>query len=85
MSTIVLRLPDVKCEATSRPDRCPYCGGGVLQHWDRYDKAVLDSAYTAVMVYRYRCTTCGRTFRHYPAGMRRACQTQRLEKLAALM
>jgi len=73
MSTIVLRLPDVQCEATSRPDRCPFCGGGVLPRRGR------------VTVYRYRCTTCGRAFRHYPAGARRACQTQRLEKLAALM
>lgn len=35
-------------------------------------------------VYRYKCCSCKRTFRHYPEGVDRADQTQRLRKLATL-
>jgi transposase-like protein len=37
-----------------------------------------------VQVYRYRCCSCQRTFRHYPLGVDQADQTQRLRKLAAI-
>ena len=32
-------------------------------------------------VYRYRCCHCRRTFRHYPQGVSRAHQTERIRKL----
>jgi len=37
-----------------------------------------------VWVYRYRCCRCRRTFRHYPMGVDRASQTQRMRALAAI-
>ncbi len=46
---------------------------------------MLDSEYTLVTVDRYRCVACRRTFCHYPSEVHRAHQTQRLEKLAALL
>jgi transposase-like protein len=36
------------------------------------------------MVYRYRCCTCGHTFRHYPQGISQAQQTERMRVLAAI-
>ena len=35
-------------------------------------------------MYRYRCCRCRHTFRHYPQGVDRADQTQRMRKLAAI-
>ena len=37
-----------------------------------------------MLVYRYRCTSCRHTFRHYPEGIDQAQQSERLRKLAAL-
>ncbi len=47
-------------------------------------KRVTDPQLTEVVVYRYRCCRCRRTFRHYPPGMDRACQTARMRALAAI-
>ena len=86
MSTIVLRLPDVKCEEEQRPTECPYCGvTHRLQRWGRCAKPVRDNKLRVVMVRRYRCCACGRSFRHYPEGVSRSHQTGRMVRLAALM
>jgi transposase-like protein len=47
-------------------------------------KAVRDPRLRTVMVYRYRCCHCRRTFRHYPQGVARADQTARMRQLAAI-
>jgi hypothetical protein len=82
MSIVVLKLPDVKHSKEERPKACPYCQGETFQHWGQVSKPVKDNRYDIVSVYRYRCTYCRRTFRHYPEGVDRAQQSRRLRKLA---
>jgi DNA-directed RNA polymerase subunit RPC12/RpoP len=84
MSIVVLQLPDVKGESESRPSECPYCQSEILQRWGGSLKRVRDHVVKQAVVYRYRCTSCRRTFRHYPEGIDRAQQSQRLRKLAGL-
>ena len=84
MSIVVLNLPDVKPQTETRPQDCPYCQGETFQRWGAVRKPVRDPRLRSVKVYRYRCCHCQRTFRHYPQGVERADQTQRMRKLAAL-
>ena len=85
MSTIILRLPEVKRKTEKRPKVCRYCSGKTFQRWGKVGKPVKDSHHRTVTIYRYRCCHCHRTFRHYPEGIDRADQSQRLRKLVALM
>jgi len=85
MSIVVLKLPDVKHKTEERPKCCPYCKGETFQRWGRVSKPVKDVHVRQVKVYRYRCCSCKRTFRHYPEGNTRADQTERLRLLAVLM
>lgn len=84
MSIVVLQLPEVKVSATSRPRECPYCSGQTFQRWGGEIREVRDPHVRQVVVYRYCCCRCQRTFRHYPQGIDRGQQTQRLRVLAAL-
>jgi transposase-like protein len=45
---------------------------------------VRDPRLQEVLVYRYRCCLCHRTFRHYPEGVTKASQSLRMVKLAAI-
>jgi len=81
---LLLKLPKVKGKEEERPKTCPYCGGEVLQRWGEVRKPVKDLKRRNVRVYRYRCTHCQRTFRHYPSGSTRADQTERLRLFAVL-
>ncbi|HNT24975.1 MAG TPA: transposase [Anaerolineales bacterium] len=83
MSIVVLKLPEVKSTA-SRPKRCPACKHEALQRWGGQVKPVRDPQIKAAQVYRYRCCRCGHTFRHYPAGLSQAQQSERLRRLAGL-
>lgn len=84
MAIVVLKLPDVKTEAKDRPSRCPSCKGEIFQRWGGQTRRVRDPQVKTVRVFRYRCCSCGHTFRHDPAGVDQAQQSQRLRKLAAL-
>jgi transposase-like protein len=84
MTIVVLKLPEVKPSNETRPQDCPYCSGETFQRWGGQRKAIKDNRLNEVVVYRYRCNHCHRTFRHYPEGVDRARQTQRLRKLAAI-
>jgi transposase-like protein len=84
MSIVTLHLPEVKSFAESRPSHCPYCPGETFQRWGGELREVRDPHIKQVVVYRYRCCRCHRTFRHYPAGVGRASQTQRMLALAAI-
>lgn len=84
MSIVTLRLPEVKRETGTRPGKCPYCKGTIMQGWGEVKKPVRDPRIRNVSVCRYHCCHCRRTFRHYPEGVDRADQTLRLRKLAAL-
>jgi transposase-like protein len=84
MSIVILRLPEVKVSEPKRPTQCPYCPGKTFQRWGKEVREVRDPQICQVIVYRYRCCQCHGTFRHYPQGIDRAQQTQRLRVLAAL-
>jgi transposase-like protein len=84
MSIVTLHLPEVKACETSRPKRCSECGGETFQRWGGKVREVKDPHLRQVMVYRYRCNRCQRTFRHYPEGIDRAQQSQRMRALAAI-
>ena len=71
MDTVLLCLPEVKQEPEARATACRYCGCTALQGWGHYRKPVRDSQVAEVDAARYRCTGCGRTFRHYPEGVSR--------------
>jgi transposase-like protein len=84
MTIVVLKLPDVKGCTENRPMQCPSCKGEILQRWGGSMREIRDPQVKAAIVYRYRCCRCRHTFRHYPAGVDQARQSQRLRKLAAL-
>jgi transposase-like protein len=84
MTIVTLQLPEVKYSQRERPSRCRYCEGNTFQRWGGNSKRVRDPHLGEVWVYRYRCCSCGRTFRHYPVGIDRASQTQRMRALAAI-
>lgn len=85
MAIVILELPAVKRKTEGRPQKCPYCGGETFQRWGGVNKAVKDTRVRQVKVYRYRCCHCRKTFRHYPAGVRHAQQSERLMKLCVIM
>jgi len=85
MPIVVLQLPDVKRKTENRPQKCKYCPGETFQRWGKVKKPVRDNRCRYVFVYRYRCCSCHRTFRHHPEGVDQADQTQRLRKLASLL
>ncbi len=85
MPIVTLHLPKVKRTSETRPKICPHCQGKTFQRWGQTIKPVKDSFHRTIRPYRYRCCHCRHTFRHYPEGVDRADQTQRLRKLAALM
>jgi transposase-like protein len=68
----------------THPQVCPHCSGETFQRWGGQRKTIKDNRLNKVVVYCYRCNQCHRTFRHYPEGVDRARQTQRLRKLAAI-
>ena len=84
MSIVILQLPEVKVAKANRPAGCPYCSGKTFQRWGGRMREVRDPQVHQVMVYRYGCCQCRRTFRWYPQGIDRAQQTQRMRALAAI-
>jgi hypothetical protein len=85
MAIVTLRLPDVKAAAEKRPGECPHCGCPVLQRWGSVVKPLIDPKLTFALLYRYRCTQCRKSFRHYPPGITQADQTDRMRFVCALM
>jgi len=81
---IVLQLPPVKRIKIERPAKCQYCQGETFQRWGQSKRQIKDTKIRKAKVYRYRCTSCGRTFRHYPEGISHAQQSERLKKLAVI-
>ena len=65
----------VKTFPDERPDACKYCGSPILTKHGTADKTVIDLYEDKVTAVRYRCSDCGRTFRHYPEGIDRSGQT----------
>ena len=81
---IVLQLQEVKRNKLGRPKECPHCQGETFQRWGRQTRRVKDSQIRTVKVSRYKCTTCKRTFRHYPEGITHAQQSERMKQLAVI-
>src|SRR5579885_1527551 len=84
MKVLTIRLPQVKTRPEDRPKKCPHCGSRYLHRHGSLPKPVKDHQIKQVVVHRYRCTQCRRTFRHYPEGVSRPDQSQRLIVLAAV-
>jgi transposase-like protein len=84
MSIVTLQLPEVKVLEANRPAKCPYCSGETFQRWGGHYRRVRDPQIREVVIYRYRCCKCHRTFRQYPQGVGRASQTERMCMLAAI-
>lgn len=84
MSIVTLQLPEVKVCETSRPRECPYCGGETFQRLGGAVRKVCDWKIEEVLVYRYGCCRCRRSFRYYPEGVDRGRQTVRMRALAAI-
>jgi len=84
MAIVILQLPEVKAKEEKRPGKCLYCPGNTFQRWGGRVRKIKDPHIKEVMVYRYRCCTCKRTFRHNPQGISQAQQSERMKKLAAI-
>jgi len=78
---IELQLPQVERKKLTQPSKCPYCKGETFQGWGRGSRQINDTKIRTVKVPRYKCTSCRKTFRYYPAGITHAHQSERLMKL----
>ena len=83
--SIRLIVPQVKACPSSRPEGCPRCHSQALHIHQRVVKRTIDPQVEEVEAHRYRCTRCEATFRHYPQGVSRKQQSQRLQALAAVL
>lgn len=79
-----LLVPQVNTQTADRPKTCRWCGSPLLQHHQTVPKTLIDTQVRQVQAVRYRCTSCGRTFRHYPEGVSHYRQSQRVMGLAVL-
>jgi len=82
---ISLKIPSVNQVPTHRPEACAYCGRPILHRHGTVSKPIEDHRLSRVLAHRYKCVSCARTFRHYPAGITNKDQSQRTVVLAALM
>lgn len=82
---ISLLIPSVKHIPTDRPRACRYCGGAIFHRHGTLTKPIEDHRLSEVIVVRYKCVSCGKTFRHYPCGTTPKNQSQRTVVVAALM
>jgi len=82
---ISLVIPDVNACPTERPRCCRYCKEPYLHSHGTLKKPVRDHKLKEVIVRRYKCLSCKRTFRHYPAGITNKDQSRRTVVLATLM
>ena len=80
-------LPKVNPEAIEVPTRCAYagCGGRKFQLRQEVTKPLRDTVYHEVVVHRYQCLKCQRTFRVYPQGTTSAQTSQRVKGLAVML
>jgi hypothetical protein len=81
---IVLQLAKIERSKTDRPRKYPYCGGETFQRWGGKRREIKDMKIRRVTVFRYLCTSCRGTFRHYPKGISRAQQSERIKQLAVI-
>ena len=86
---IQVQLPEVKPDITTIPTECPHqdCTGCYFKpHGVKGEtKAVRDFKQDTVTSYRWKCMTCKRTFRVYPAGVSGSQQSNRLKAVSVLL
>jgi transposase-like protein len=82
-----LLLPKVDPKAIPVPSKCAYadCTSQQVQWHQPVNKALRDTVHQQVQVHRYRCLTCGRTFRVYPPGVSHAQSSDRVKGLAVML
>ena len=82
-----LILPRVEPERIVRPTVCVHedCQGTHFRVHQKVVKLLKDTVYQEVVVYRYQCLRCGRTFRVYPQGVTHAQTSQRVKGLGVLL
>ena len=83
-----VRIPAVEPLIMVAPEECPYdeCQGKYFKrHQEHCDKAVRDTKYEQVEVYRRKCLSCERTHRVYPQGVSKAQQTDRLKGVSVML
>ncbi len=80
-------LPKVNPELIEVPTRCAYagCGGRKFHLRQEVTKPLRDTVYHEVVVHRYQCLKCHRTFRVYPQGTTSAQTSQRVKGLAVML
>lgn len=80
-------LPKVIPETITAPTRCAYagCHGRKFHLRQEVMKPLRDTVYQEVVVHRYQCLKCGRTFRVYPEGITSAQISQRVKGLAVML
>jgi transposase-like protein len=80
-------LPKVNPEVIEVPTRCAYagCRGRKFHLRQAVTKPLRDTVYHEVVVHRYQCLKCQRTFRVYPQGTTPAQTSQRVKGLAVLL
>jgi transposase-like protein len=86
---IQVRLPKIQPDELELPKQCTNesCPGVTFKSHGRQGeaKAVRDTDYDEVKARRYKCTSCGRTFRVYPTGVSNAQQSDRLKAMSVLL
>lgn len=82
---ISLIIPEVNACPADRPRCCRYCKEPYLHSHGTLSKPVRDHKLKEVIVRRYKCVCCTKTFRHYPPGITNNDQSRRTVVLAALM
>src|SRR5947209_12427676 len=82
-----LLLPKVEPKAITVHSECPYpgCARKQVRLHQPVKKALRDTRYEQVEAQRYRCLTCGRTFRVYPKGVSQAQTSDRVKGLAVML
>jgi transposase-like protein len=81
-----MRLPEVRPDEYAIPLECPYgCGGRYFALHERRRKVLSDPTYLEVRVRRYKCLSCGRSFRVNPMGVSQHHRSQRLRGIGILL
>lgn len=83
-----LVIPPVEPGVYPLPQRCAYpgCEGRLFQfHQGDCPKSVVDTTQSQVKAARFRCLTCGRSFRVYPRGVGRDQQSEVVKELTVLL
>lgn len=85
MPVVWVRLPDVETDKNGRPKRCPYCQSSLLQRWGPGNHSPNTDPGAKPASYRYRCSQCERTFRHYPDPAGQKSFDNRVREVAGMI